>query len=228
MPDVDSSATAGLEIRGYRRGAATTDGWDQYVVPVRDRITSYSGRAATFRITGRAATTQNLLTIYNNSATVLVEVNRILFDAYGTAARIITTAPGIVRVSRFTTAPTNGTTLSKVPLDTTMTSDSSVTLLQDASADGTNSATALGVTIPAGNVLTQEVMPRNVWISGTAPAAGVYTELADRMEFFVGNTDVTLRQGQGLVLHIAAPAAASNPATDFFVANIDWEEYTRP
>jgi hypothetical protein len=31
-------ATAGVEVRGYRRGTLTTDSWDQYVIPVKDRI----------------------------------------------------------------------------------------------------------------------------------------------------------------------------------------------
>lgn len=218
MGDIDSNATSGVEVRGYRRGAASTDGWDQYVIPVRDRVVTYQGRCSTFRITARTTATQNLLTIWNGSATNLVAVNRVLFDTYMTAVKAITAHPQIVRVSRITAAPTNGTAMTKVAIDTAQTSDAAVVVTGDASADGTNSASALTAT-PAG-VLTQEVVSR---IVGTL---GAVFEPADRMEFFVGATDVILRQNQGLVLHLAAPAA--QVATDFFVAVVDWEEYTRP
>jgi hypothetical protein len=48
------------------------------------------------------------------------------------------------------------------------------------------------------------------------------------MEFFSGEPDVTLRPGQGLVVHLAAAAAAAIPVTDFFITVCDWEEYTVP
>lgn len=228
MPDVDSSATSGVEVRGYRRGAASTDGWDQYVVPVRDRVVSYSGRAGTFRTPSRAATTQNVLAIFNASATTIVAVNRVLFDIYQLTAGAATVHPPIVRISRLTAVPTNGTALSKVAVDTTMTSDASVTLFQDASADGTSSGTAMAATIAAGTMLTQEVCSRLITV-GTANAYAY--EVADRMEFFVGQPDITLRQNQGLVMHLifpAAPVAGTATAGLHSIGVIDWEEYTRP
>lgn len=200
---------------------------EQYVIVGDPRDVLYRGRASTFRTPGRAATTQNLLTIYNASATRLVDVKRIMIDAYTILPRVYTTHPPIARVSRFTTAPTNGTTLGTTSLDTAETSDANVTVRGDASADGTASGTGLTVTIPAGQVLTQEIVPRLVFGSSTtAPTAGFWSEVADRMEFFVGDADITLRQNQGVVLHLAAGTAMT--ANEQFTAVVDWEEYTLP
>lgn len=202
---------------------------EQQVVLIGDRReVLFRGRSSTFRIVGRAAATQNLMTIYNASTTRLVDVKRVMFDAYGTAARVITVPPAIVRISRFTTASSNGTVLSQTSLDTAETSDVNVTCRGDSSADGTNSTTTLTVTIPAGTILAQELIPRQLWNSGTVAATMTWSEVADRMVFLEGSADVTLRQNQGLVVHLASPAATSIPNTDNFLVSIDWEEYTVP
>lgn len=228
MPDIDTTIVQGVEARGYRRGALTADGWDQYVVPVRDRITTFAGRSSSFRVPSRALATINVMSIYNASATVIVAVKRVLFDMYSPAAAAATVHPPIVRVSRFVTLHTSGSAVGKVAMDTAFNPDAGVTVLQDASADGTSAATALTVSIPAGNVLTQEVCPRLITV-GTANAMVI--EPADRMEFFSGQSDIILRQNQGLVLHLvylAAPVAGSATVGHHYVGVVDWEEYTRP
>lgn len=225
MPDVDSNATSGLEVRGYRRGAASTDGWDQYVVPVRDRITSFRGRAATFVTPGRAATGQKILALHNaTGSTVLVSVNRIRVDLLSSVAKAITVIPPIIRVNRFTAVPTGGTVLTKGPIDTSMTSNASVTAWGDSSGDnagnGTSSTTTL--TITAGAILGQAYAPRLVSASGYEPL--------DTVEFFLGETDVVLRALEGVCVFLEHPntTALGNPSTDRWISTIDWEEYTRP
>ena len=225
MGDIDSSATSGVEVRGYRRGAASTDGWDQYVVPVKDRITTFKGRAATFVTPGRPIASQKILALHNaTGSAVLVSVNRVRVDMVSTVAKAITVVPPTIRVQRFTALPTNGTALSKGGLDTGLTSNASVTAWGDASADntgnGTSSATTL--TITAGAILAQAWAPRLISASGYEPL--------DTVEFFVGEPDITLRalEGLAIVLENANTAALGNPATDRWLAMIDWEEYTRP
>lgn len=217
MPDIDSSATSGIEARGYRRGALAADGWDQYVIPVQDRIVSYRGRAGTFRIPGLAGTTgQKLLSIHNAVAsTVLVDVEQITLDVYQTAAKLV--APPILRAHRVTVLPTGGAALGKVAEDTALTSSASVTLLQGASADGTGAA--LTATIPAASILTQEHVPRAFTLAGYEPA--------DRIEF-LGAGAITLRALEGLVLNLDYTVATSNPITDMYVLGIRWSEFTRP
>lgn len=229
MPDDGYSMApegAGPPHAMYTRTVGGETRWFPYVIPTVAGNVNYQGYGATFRITGRAAATQNLLSIFNTSATTIVRVNRIVLDTYDTAPRIITTHPAIARVSRITAAATSGGALAKVAMDTSQTSDGGVTLLQDATADGTNATTALAATIATGTTMSQEILSRNVWLSGTAPPAGTWTELADRMSFFEGEPDVILRQTQGLVLHLTSPAAASIPATSFFAAAVFWEEFT--
>src|SRR4051794_6584286 len=103
MADVDTTTVSGVEARGYRRGALSTDSWDQYVVPVRDRVTSWAGRAATFKTPGRAAVGQKLLALHNATASsVLVCVNRIRVDVLQTAVKAVTVVPPMIRVQRFT------------------------------------------------------------------------------------------------------------------------------
>lgn len=234
MPDVDSSATAGLEVRGYRRGALTTDSWDQYVVPVKDRIVGFTGRASTFVTPGRAAVSQKILAIHNaTGSSVFVSVNRIRVDVLQTAAagKAPTVLPPIIRVCRFTAVPTNGTSLTKVPLgDSTISSSASVTTWGDASADnggaGTSSATTLTITVPANQVLAQAYGPR-IMVVGTS--ASTFYEPLDTIEFFVGEPDVMLRPLEGCVVFLdQATVTTGNPTTDKWLAFVDWEEWTRP
>lgn len=234
MPDVDSSATAGLEVRGYRRGGLTTDPWDQYVVPVKDRVVGFTGRASTFVTPGRAAVAQKILAIHNaTGSSVFVSVNRIRVDVLQTAAagKAPTVLPPIIRVCRFTAVPTNGTSLTKVPLgDSTVTSNASVTTWGDASADnggaGTSSATTLTITVPANQVLAQAYGPR-IMVVGTS--ASTFYEPLDTIEFFVGEPDVMLRPLEGVVVFLdMATVTTGNPTTDKWLAFVDWEEWTRP
>jgi len=217
MPDVDSTATSGIEARGYRRGTLTTDGWDQYVVPVKDRIESYRGRAGTFRIPGLAGTTgQKLLSIHNaTGSTTIVDIEHITMDVYQTAAKLV--APPILRAHRVTVLPSGGAALGKVAEDSSLTSSASVTLLQGASADGTG--VALVATIPAASILTQEHVPRALTLAGYEPA--------DRVEFLAAGP-ITLRALEGIVLNLDYTVATSNPITDMYVLGIKWSEWTRP
>lgn len=235
MPDIDSSATAGVEVRGYRRGSLSTDSWDQYVVPVKDRIVSFTGRAATFVTPGRGGTGQKLLALHNaTGSTVLVNVNRIRVDLLITAFKAVTVLPPIIRVQRFTTLPTGGTSLAKTGLDTTLSSNASVTAWGDASGDGAGAGagSTTTLTITAGAVLAQAYAPRYTGFAtpNTTAASGVpMYEPLDTVEFFVGEPDITLRALEGIVVFLdQATGTTGNPSTDKWLAVIDWDEYTRP
>lgn len=231
MPEIDSNAVSGVEVGGYRRGAASTDRWDQYVVPVRDRISSFKGRATTFVTPGRGATAHKILALHNaTGSTVLANVNRIRVDLLSTVSKAITTVPPVIRVHRFTAVPTNGTALTKVGLDTAQTSNASITAWGDASGDnagaGTSSATTL--TITAGGALAQTWAPRVASFAVPATGSNPFYEPIDTVEFFVGETDITLRALEGVCVFIDLVTATNNPTTDKWLASIDWEEYTRP
>lgn len=224
MGDLNSSTTAGVDARGFRRAGSGTGPWDQYVVPVRDRIVSYSGRASTFITPGRAAVGQKILALHNaTGSSVIVCVNRVVVDVLSTVTKAITVVPPLIRIHRFTAIPTNGTVLSKVPMDSSQSSNASVTAWGDASADGTGSGTTLTVTIPAGSILHQKYAPR---LFGTAP---IGYEPIDTAPFFEGEPDITLRALEGICVFLdQAVVTTGNPSTDRWVAVIDFEEYTRP
>ena len=215
MGDTLGTVTAGVYPGGYRRGATSTDRWDQYVVPVRDRISSYKGRACSVRIPGIAGTTgQNILSIFNADATgVLVEVQKIFVDVMQTAAKVI--EPPAIRIYRVSAAPTGGSAITKAPLDTALTSDTDIAVLQGASAENTASA----ITATTGALVSEEWAPRVLTLVGY--------ETADRL-FFLDDAPVLLRQSEGLLLRLDYSAAGANPVTDKWVCGVQWEEFTRP
>ncbi len=111
--------------------------------------------------------------------------------------------------------PTNGAALTKNKIGGTGVSSASVTLLGDASADGTGSGTTLTATLPAGAILSQEFAPRLITAAGY--------EMADRMEYFNGSA-VTLGALEGVVVFLDYVLATQNPTTDMWLAGIEWTE----
>lgn len=222
MGDIDTSATLGVEARGYRRGTLSTDSWDQYVIPTADRVTSFRGRSNTFRTLGRATATQTLLVIHNaTGSAVNVLINRITVDLLTTVVKAATVIPPIVRVNRVTALPAGGTALAKNALNSLQfpTSSSSVVITGDSSADGTNSPTAL--THTSVGIIAQKWAPRMLSAVGYEPV--------DTLPFFYGEPDVALAPQQGLAISLEqATVTTGNPATDMWVVDIDWEEFTRP
>lgn len=213
---VDST---GKKLRTRDRGAA---GHDQYVVPTDNRLLSFHGRACAFETPGRAAVSQKILSLHNaTGSAILVDVKRIRVDVLQTVIKAATVLVPVIRVYRVTVLPTNGTALTKVTTDTAQSSSASVTVLGDASADGTGSGTTLTATIPAGNILAETYAPRLITAAGY--------EMLDTVEFFVGDTDITLRALEGVVVFLESAVVTTGiPATDRYIASIDWEEYTLP
>lgn len=208
--------STGKKLRTRDRGAA---GHDQYVVPTDLRSVSFKGRAATFRTPGRAGTVgQKVFSIHNASGSaVLVDMHKITVDLAVTAAKAVTVLPPLIRLWRVTVLPSAGTALTKVPEDSALTSNASVTVLGDASAEGTSSATALAATLPAGTIITQEFAARLITAAGYEPM--------DRAEFF-GDDVITLRALEGVVVFIDYTLATQNPITDMWAVTARWDEYT--
>lgn len=179
----------------------------------------FKGRANSFRIPGRAGTTgQNLMSIHNaTGSTINLQINKITVDLMATAVIAVTVIPPIIRMWKVTVLPTNGTAVTKTKIGGTTTSNASVTVLNDASADGTGSATTLTTTRPAGTYISQEFAPRLITAAGYEPG--------DRMEFF-GDTEVVLGPLEGIVIFLDYTTAAANPTTNSWIVGIEWEEKT--
>ena len=183
---------------------------------------SYSGKVATFRIPGRAGTAgQKLFSIHNaTGSTIVAEVHKITIDLVQTVIKAVTVLPPVIRLWKVTVLPSSGTAATKVAQDSSSTATSaSVTVLQDASADGTSSATALTATLPAGTVVSEEYAPRLITAAGY--------EMFDRTEFMSDPLEsVVLRPLEGLVVFLDYTLATQNPITDMWLVGARWEEYT--
>jgi hypothetical protein len=215
--------STGKKLRTRQRTVGANTIEEQYFIAGDVRVISFKGRACTFRTPGRAGTAAvPIFTIHNaTGSTILADVTRISVDLINTAVRAITVEPQLIRLQRFTVLPTNGTALTKVAMDTALSSNASITVKGDASADRTLSASALGGTFPANNIISQEYAPRNFTAVGQ--------EAADRCEFLEDPASVvTLRALEGLAVMADYNAAATNPATDFWAVTCEWFEYTTP
>jgi len=192
---------------------------DQPSVPVSMAAASaiFKGRASAFRTPGRAGTTgQKIMSLHNATGSpVTVTVNRVFIDLLQTVVKAVTVAPPVIRLWKVTVLPTNGTALTKNKIGGSGASSSSVTVLGDASADGTGSGTTLTATLPAGAILSQEFAPRILTAVGQ--------EAADRIEW-LGETTVTLGALEGVVVFLDYVLATQNPVTDMWLAGMDWSE----
>jgi hypothetical protein len=216
-----TSFTSGSAAIAIRASAATGGTFANQILPVNTdpkRIISFHGRSCSFKTPGRAATSQKILSIHNATASaVLVDVQRIRVDVLNTAVKAVTIAVPVIRAVRYTTVQTNGTVLAKGTIDSSQSSNASVTVTGDASADGTLSGTTL--TLTPTSTLAQ------------AYACRVFTavgyEIMDTVEFFLGDTDITLRPLEGLAVFLESAVVTTGiPATDFYIASVDWVEYT--
>lgn len=199
---------------------AFTDTSEASPFPIReicDIGVTFRGRASTFRTVGRAGTVaRRLLTIWNPAGSgKVVTVNQLAVDFAQLAAIAVTVIPPAIRVYRITAAPTGGTALTKNAKDTALTSAATIVLAGDASADGTNSASALAATTTAGAALTQEFFPRLI--------TGAGYEVADRIEL-LADKRVIIRAGEGLVLSSDITLITQEPAGVLTIATIDWYE----
>lgn len=175
-------------------------------------------RVSTFRTPGRAGTTgQNIFAVHNaTGSTVKVKLSKITIDLVATVIKAVTVLPPVVRAYKVTVLPTNGTAVTKVLTDSANTSNSSVTVWQDASADGTSSASALTATLPGGAVLAGEFAPRLITAAGY--------EIADRVNL-LADTEVVLHPLEGVVVALDYVLATQNPVTDMWVVSAEWSEY---
>jgi hypothetical protein len=227
LTTLNGGAVSGVKAQrtkiGWGGDASFRDVSGAYALPVTlngDHNVSFEGRTSTFRIPGRAGTTgQKLFSIHNATAsTIVVDVNSIQVHHTETVVKAVTILPPVIRIYKVTVLPTNGTAAVKVTKDNNQSSSSSVTILQDASADGTSSATALTAT------LTTSIVA-GVFADRLITAVGI--DKFSLVDFLNGNDEyLTLRALEGLVVMLDYTLATQNPTTDMWAVNCDWVEYT--
>lgn len=209
----------GKKTRARSRAVGANTIYEPYMLLGSERVVSYRGFTTTFRILGRANALQTLFTFFNAAGSpVLVALRRVSLQVENTAALITVTAQA--KTSRITVAPTGGTAVPKFPFDTTMIANANAAMLMDASADGTNSATALAAT--GSGAGWQQLVQRQA----TAVGQILFDDAAMLPQLAVDDP-IILRASEGLAVQIVG-AAANNPATNQYVVNCVWEEFTLP
>lgn len=227
LTTLNGGAVSGVKAQrtkvGWGADASFRDVSGLYPLPITlngDHKVSFEGRTSTFRIPGRAGTVgQKLFSIHNaTGSTIVVDVNSIQVHHTETVVKAVTVLPPVIRLYKVTVLPTNGTAAVKVSKDNNQSSSSAVTILQDASADGTSSTTALTATLTT-SIVAGVFADRYV----TAVGNDKFT-LAN---FLNGNDEyLTLRALEGLVVMLDYTLATQNPITDMWLVNCDWVEYT--
>lgn len=223
MADTSVAITAGsgtpIDTRTDRNGH------HRQVVQVGD----YGGgafAASTFRTLGRAGTAgQKIFALHNATASpVDVALRKLEISMYCTVIKAVTVAPPMVKAWKFTAVPTNGTVLTKVPLDSGATaSNASVTAWGDASADGTGSGTTLTVTLPAGTFVDAHFVPRVITAVGEI---NTYESMNLLPTSHGGHPDLVLNPLEGICVFLDYVLATQNPVTDMWSVNCVWEEFT--
>lgn len=217
MPDSAVAITAGA---GTNIDTFTNSAGDHRQVVIIGNKGAFEGFASTFRVPGIAGTVgQKIFALHNSTtSTVQVDVKSLRVTKTETVVIAVTALPPMIRAVKFTVLPTNGSTLSKVARDSSSTaSNAQVTAFQGASADGTASATALTVTLPAGNIINSVFAPRLITAAGFARN--------DVYELIPAGTSVVLRPLEGICVFLDYVLAAQNPNTDAYMVSCNWEEY---
>lgn len=222
----DQAPGAGVvEVRARERTVGGSVGAEQFVIAQDERVVSFRGEAATFRMIGSAATPQWLWQMQNAAGTaVLVAVRSVIVHHDHFAAVASTVANGIFSLGRSTGTRAGGTALSKMSAgvgpDAAQTSDANVTHVGGASADGTNS---LITGLTAGSHMQRRMGNRMHTLVGqvlSPPLELVPPQLA--------KDGIVLRSGDQLAATVSFGAAADNIVGFSYVVSVLWDEYTLP
>jgi hypothetical protein len=170
--------------------------------------------AAGFRTLGSAAVAQNLFTIQNTGANVVVRVKRLVFQMDATV--VLTTFMPIIKTSR-SAAASGGTVLTKVRFDTTETDSHADVVVRGANASDGGGATAITCT-PGASMWQQYGMRMH---SLVGQVLGLDN---NSLSSIVADYPVVLRSGEVLVVHVVAAATSSNPNTNHYFVECIWSE----
>lgn len=151
-----TDVASGAGVADYRTRERSGHGVEQYLIPLADRVPSFKGIVASFRVPGVAAANTPYFSIFNKTGSgVLVAVRELL------VAHEFPAATGTMRtnsITRVTTAPTGGTLHTPTALDTGLSHNANVEVRGAASADGTASAitSTVGATIAWRNMVNKD------------------------------------------------------------------------
>lgn len=174
---------------------------------------SFEGAAGTFRILGNAALLHNLFSI-ENAVGSAVNVRILSLTVRLDATAVLITVMPTIKTTRPTALPTGGTVLTKVALDTNKTSSASV-ILRGANAAEGGAATA--ITATQGPILKAEYSMRMHTLVG---------QIDGNPRALDTERPIILRAGQAILVCVESAPATSNPATNHWQVDVEWEEFT--
>lgn len=211
--------STGRKLRTRQRviGANTIE--EQYFIEASERVVTAEVLATSFRTLGAAATTHTVFGIENGAASgLIVGVRRLSIQVDATVA--LTVVAPSVKTSRISGTIAGGTALSKVTMDS---NDSSAALVRAVGATASDGGGATAISTGVGTSFWTQLTMRHHTLVGQAlmDDAACIPVLSD-------TTPVFIRPGQSLLVQIVAAAASSNPATNHWILNAMWEEFTLP
>jgi hypothetical protein len=205
VPDV----APGAGVAEYRTREAAL-GCEQYLIEEADRVTSYRGMVASFRIVGNSKLTNRALaTLFNVTGSgVLVAIHRLVLSPELAGASGSTRT---VALSKITTAPTDGALGAPLGFDSAQTHNASVEFRGASSADGV----AVALTAPPGTVGYRALKIKNPSHIGQIvfPDVPLIPDLYD---------PGVLREGEGIVV---TDVEAGSTAAHYFIQAVI-EEFT--
>lgn len=179
--------------------------------------TTFKGEASSFRTLGNAASPQNLFSIENAAgSTVLVAVRRLSIQMDQTV--VLAAVATQMKTSRPASLPTGGTTLTKVSRDTALTTSGSVVLRGATASDG---GAATAITGTAGSVAWHQFVMRMHTLVGQ-----VLMDDEPLIPALAADDPVILRAGEALLVQAVNTTPANNKATDHYIINCAWDEFT--
>lgn len=216
----DQASGAGVaQVRTRERTVGGEVVSEQIVIAIGERVASYKGVVGSFRTLGNAATPQNLFSIENAAgSSVLLAVRR--FTVQMDATVVLTAVSCQFKVSRPASLPTGGTTLTKVPFDTALSSSSSVVVRGATASDG-GGATA--ITATAGSTGWHQFAMRMHTAVGQ-----VLMEDQSLIPALCEDDPLILRAGEALLVQVINATAGNNAATNHYLVNVMFEEFTLP
>ena len=173
---------------------------------------------STFRVLGNTTDKQNLLSIENPvGSTVIVAVRGVSAMVESTVALL--TQSGQFKSSRTTNMPTNGTVLVPVKFRTDFTGATAIVRNANAGDDGV----ATAITATEGVTLWSQFMDRQATNVGLIqrPCYNLIPDVGSDLR------QLLLMPGEAFLIQVISPAGAgatTNPATNHYVANINWYE----
>lgn len=226
VTDTASGAgVADVRVRERTDPSLGTTVAEQYVIPIRERVPSFVGSAATFRILGTAAAAPHwLLHMINGTGSgKLVVVRQLTWYMDSTAA---TTAINVIAtLCRPTGTKGGGTAVTKANVgtgaDAAESSHANVALSGATASDGGVATAITGLTIA--DRLWRAFGMRLHTAAGQA--SGMPKELIPPA---LRDSGIILRDGEQLAVELDYAAAADNAATMHHIVNCLWEEYTLP